>query len=196
MTRINRVSTTTDTLTTVTMAANNNAISPGFSKNDLINSLSKCQKCYDLTDGGSNIISYKELNHTMLNNVKKRQCYIINTESMNFTPGHWFLLAIYTDSQKRIAILADGLDIVASKFNVMTIIKRFCRRNNLTLTTIKTRYQKLNSKKCGLLSLYFVCRVSFFTCHVFLNFDSEMKSNSITSTERLLLKKVKTHFRL
>ena len=182
-------------LATISMATSSNKSSPpGTSKQDLVQILSKCKKCLNLTGNGSNIIPFNQLNNIHLNNNKAKQCFIINTVTEDNKIGHWFFLGIYLRGVKRDAILADGLDIVKGNKEVMTSVKNFCKKNNLNLFTVKTRYQKLNSIFCGFLSLYFVCRLSLMPLSQFIKFDLMMSSYSIKTIEEFLLRVTKSHF--
>ena len=166
----------------------------GTSKDDLIQILQNCQKCFNLTNKGTNIISHDQLITDIVDKTKPKQCFIVNTQNDWTTTGHWFVLIVYLSNFQRHVILADGLSIVKTNQDVMSNIRLFCRNNGLKLTFIQTRYQRMHSKECGKLALYFVYRLSMYNFHTFMNIHLTMSNTSLKTNELFLLRRVDSHF--
>ena len=163
-------------------------------KENLLQILSKCPKCLQSMLNGHLIISIEELSSLKLKNYPKQKKFnlIINTKN-DGTTGHWFNLIIFN---KKHIFLCDGLNEVYSNTYVMGKIHNFTINNNLILHNFKVKYQSKTSKKCGFLALFQVYKTNTVTFSEFLKFRKMLLRNSVTTNEKLMLKQMKSHFKL
>ena len=163
-------------------------------KENLLQILSKCSKCLRSTLNGRLIMSIEELSPLKLKNYLKERKFnlIINTRN-DGTTGHWFNLIIF---DKKHIFLCDGLNEVYSNTYIMGKIKNFAINNNLILHNFKIKYQPKTSKKCGFLALFQVYKTNAINFSEFLKFRKMLLRNSVTTNEKLMLKQMKSHFKL
>ena len=161
-------------------------------KEDLIKILSKCQRCLQSTLNGDLIISIDQLPLLILKKHSKQNKLnlIINTKS-DGTTGHWFNLSIF---DKNHIFLCDGLNEVTSNQNILEKINHFIINNKLKLYDFKIRYQPKTSKKCGYLACFQVYKSNTMNRTKFIKFRKMLLRNSITTNEKLMIARMKSHF--
>ena len=164
------------------------------SKNDLMEILSGCNRCFNSTLKGALVISHKQLPHISLNYLSKLKnlCLIIHSGTNNET-AHWFNLVIYN---RKTVLLCDGLNQIKTNQEIMSNIASFCRTNRLVFHDFKLRYQTKTSKKCGYLACFFAYKLTSSTFHNFLKFQRMLVQNSVATNEQFMMQRVISHFNL
>lgn len=163
-------------------------------KNDLRNVLKTCDKCYESTNKGSNIICHNKLSSMIVDKSsfkKKPFGLIINSSCNSDIIGHWFTCIL---TKPNLMIVCDGLNVILKQQSVVKSLKQFCTRNDLKLIDLHVRYQTKNSMWCGFLSIFWISAHSEFSPFKFRRLIECFRRNSIKSNEKYMLNYVYKHF--
>jgi len=156
---------------------------------DLKTLMLSCKTCSSATQHGRNIIHHSILPHKRIR-TGKLCALIVNTKSPLESVGHWFCLLKFNN----VFTLVDGVGYTLNRPDVMNNIKKFCRLNNSSLYTMKLRFQKTSSFKCGFLAMAIIAKYHSIPSKQFHNLENILKRNSITFNEKFLLDFCQKHF--
>ena len=161
---------------------------------DIEKLLTRCKKCYSITNNGKYVIFHTELPNLIIPN-RKKVALIVNTTRQNQI-GHWFLLIIFKNSRNSQLFLCDGLGRVEKEPRVMKNIELFCKNNNLIFHNYNLKIQTSKSLACGYLILFFLFKFSILSLNGFLSLKRIMIRQSVRTNEKIALKSAKQHFRI
>ena len=175
--------------TTLPSASEHDNVTSG---QDIIDLISNCADCKQITNGGNYVISYIHLPNLVLPK-RPKIGIIVNTEHDDSSDiGHWFLCYIHANHTM---ILADGLNQVESKKpEVLKAVTAFCYLNNLIYTSLDIRCQLESSSTCGYICCFFLAKASLLSLKGLLLLRETMKRNSIHTNEAYAIHFVRKHF--
>ena len=158
---------------------------------DIENLLTRCKKCYSITNNGEYVIFHQKL-PTLIIPIKNKVALIVNTTKENRV-GHWFILVIFKNAKLS---LCDGLGQVKKEPLIMKNIEIFCKNNNLIFFNYNLKIQTSKSLACGYLILFFLFKFSILSLNGFLSLKRVMIRQSVHTNEKVALKSAKNHFRI
>ena len=162
---------------------------------DIRKLLTRCKKCYSITNNGNYVIFHTKLLELIIPK-KKKIGIIVNSQADERLVGHWFTICVYQERGERHCYLADGLDQIRKEPEILKNIKSFCTNNHLTFSSISVRLQLKSSKKCGFIALFWIFQLSISSLNAFKNLRKIMIQQSIHSNEARALRLVKKHFKI
>lgn len=167
---------------------------------DIADLISRCNRCKELTNDATYILSYMHLSTLKLPKKHKLGIIVNTVEDYSSMVGHWFTLVVYVADTKENAnnhcLYCDGLNnIESNKPEVLQAIKNFCLMNNLTYTNLDLRCQMQSSQACGFICLFFLGKASLLSLESFVLLRNTMKRNSVQSNETYAISFVRSHYK-
>ena len=168
---------------------------------DIADLISRCDRCTDMTNGASYILSYVHLPTLKLEKKRKLGIIVNTVEDNSSVVGHWFALVVYASDTKEsthgTCLYCDGQNnIEINKPKVLQAIKDFCFINNLTYTNLDLRCQMQASQACGFICLFFLGKASLLSLESFVLLRNTMKRNSVRTNENYAIHFVRSHYKL
>ena len=103
--------------------------------------LKRCRKCWKITNNGTHIFPYDNIENIDLKT--RKNTFILNTNAISNitgTVGHWITLHI--DLNAKHAILFDSLNNFKSHHPVVyNCLHRYCKNKNIVLRVLKLQTQ-------------------------------------------------------
>ena len=164
---------------------------------ELQNIITKCPRCYKLTLYGSLIIPQTALPNIRLPLKKQKKFFMIihlQSSSSSSNIGHWLSACIYT--LQSYAIIIDPSNNFHKNAITTSLLKQFCKNNNLRLFNFDTLLESKSSVICGQICLFFCMKTENHSFTQMLDLRSILRNHSTPFNEWHMLKFVEMHYKV